>query len=82
MNKTWYSVVILVIIAAGMLWYFSTKQAPTTGNESTAVEQTQIPPLSSGNTTADISADLSQVPDTSAALDQAAAASAQVVSGF
>jgi len=83
MNKTWYIVVILIIIAAAAYWYFSAKpaQAPTT-TESTAIEQTQIPPLSSGNTTAEISADLSQVSDTSAALDQAAAASAQAVSGF
>ncbi|OGG93148.1 hypothetical protein A2609_02605 [Candidatus Kaiserbacteria bacterium RIFOXYD1_FULL_47_14] len=83
MNKILYIVGILIIIVAASYWYFSAKpaQAPTT-TESTAVEQTQIPPLASGNTTADISADLNQVPDTSAALDQAATASAQAVQGF
>ena len=83
MNKILYIIGILIIMVTVAFLYFSAKQAqaPTT-TESTAVEQTQIPPLASGNTTADISADLNQVPDTSAALDQAATASAQAVQGF
>ena len=77
---------ILVIgIVACAFWYFSAKQSPAVNVEqpSAVVEQpAQTSPLSSGNTTADISSDLNQTPDVSAELDQAAAASAQAVQLF
>lgn len=83
-GKTWYVVILVAIIAVFALWYFSGNQAfaPTVETQSSALEQTQVPPLSNGNTTADISADISQTPDTSAALNQDAAASVQAVQGF
>lgn len=80
-NGIWYVVIALVVIALG-LWYFYGSKASTTSTEPTAVEQTQIPALTSGNTTANISADLNQITDTSSALDADAAASAAAVSGF
>jgi len=81
-TETWYIAGAIVVIAVLALWYFYERQAPTAGTQPTAVEQAQTPSLSSGNTTADISADLNQSPDDSAALNQAEAASAQDVSGF
>ena len=80
-NGIWYVVGAVVVIALG-LWYFYAGQAPATNTQSTAVEQAQIPALTGGNTTADISTDLSQVPDTSAALDADASASASAISGL
>ncbi|MDO8593588.1 MAG: hypothetical protein Q7R59_01655 [bacterium] len=78
-NGVWYAVGAVVIIALGF-WYFYGMKVPAA--ETSAVEQVEIPALTGGNTTADISADLSQIPDDSAALNQDASASAQVVSGF
>lgn len=82
-NSTMWVWVILAVavVAALALWYFFPKQAtaPTSG---TAADLSQSAALSSGNTTADISADLNQTLDDAAALDAAAAASAQDVSGF
>jgi hypothetical protein len=80
-NNVWYLICIfIVIVLAG--WYLYGRNAPTVNTESAATEQTQVTPLSSGNTTADITNDLNQTPDSSAALDQSAAASAQSVQGF
>ena len=81
--KTWYIIGAVVIVALG-LWYFygGRSAAPYSFVESSAVEQTQLPPLSSGNTVADISADLSQTPDPSTALDKDASVSSQAVSAF
>ncbi|MFA6279052.1 MAG: hypothetical protein WCS97_02870 [Candidatus Paceibacterota bacterium] len=71
-NKMLYVVGIVIIIALAF-WYFSSSpvQAPTSNTQAT-----------SDNTTAAISAELSQTSDGSAELDQAAAASAQAVQGF
>lgn len=80
-NGIWYVVGAAVVLALG-LWYFYMMQAPAATTESSAVDQAQVPALSEGNTTADISADLSQIPDTSAAFEADAAASADAVSGF
>lgn len=78
--KTSYIIGILVI-AAFALWYiFGTTK--TAGVETSAVEQTQETALSSGDTTADISADLAGTLDTSAALDADAAAAAEAVQGL
>ncbi|MFA5745094.1 MAG: hypothetical protein WC887_02675 [Candidatus Paceibacterota bacterium] len=79
MNKTWYIAGILVIIILALFWYFSTKQALAPNVESTVAGQESLPPISNGNTTTDISNDLNQIPDTTAALDQAAASSVQEV---
>ena len=73
LNNRWYIIGVVVVVVAA-LWYFYGGQAPTVGTETSAVEQAQIPTLTGGDTTADISADFSQIPDTSAALDADAAA--------
>ena len=79
-HKVWYVVGIIVIIA---LWYFyGMKKAPVTEPTSSVVEQVQVTPPTAGNTTTDISTDLDQIVDTSAVLDQDAAASAQAVQGL
>lgn len=81
-NAAWYVVGAIVVLAAvAAFWYYRT-QAPVTGTQPSAVEQTQIPSLSGGNTTADISADLTRTADNSAALDAATAAVVQAVEGF
>ena len=78
--KMWWIVGVVVVLAfAG--WYFYGGKV-STGTEPSPTEQATIPALSGGDTTADISADLNATPDTSAALDADAAASAQAVSGF
>ena len=84
-NKTWYMVIVVVLAAIFALWYFSGNKALAPAVESpqaSAVDQTQIPPLSSGDTTSDIANDINQVPNTASALDADAAASAQAVQGF
>ena len=80
-NTTWYIVGAVVVIAAFALWYYSA-QTPSADMQNSAVEQTQALPLSSGNTTADISTDLTQTLNSSAELDQEVAASIQAVQGF
>jgi len=84
-GKTWYVIILVVLIAVFALWYFSsnTAVAPVVEQpQASALDQTQIPALTGGNTTADIAADLNQVPNTASALDADAAASAQAVQGF
>ena len=79
------AIIVIVIAVALGLWYFLTlpSSTPTTVTQPPVVDQTQAAaPLSSGNTTSDISSDLNQTPDTSAALSADASASAQAVSGF
>ncbi|NNM83750.1 hypothetical protein HKL94_00835 [Candidatus Parcubacteria bacterium] len=72
-NKTWYIIGIVIIIALAF-WYFSTKSPSTTA------------PAATGQTTNDsvsaISSDLNQIPDDTAALNQAASSSAAAVNGF
>mgnify|MGYP001561770576 CR=1 FL=1 len=67
-------IVVAVIVVGLGFWYFVMK-SPATDSQ-TSVEQVQIPAPTVGNTTADISADLNQIPDTSTALDAEAAATA------
>ncbi|MSU74160.1 hypothetical protein EXS57_00065 [Candidatus Kaiserbacteria bacterium] len=74
--KTWYIIGALVVAALALWFVFGMKQTTDTGTS--AIEQTQMPALSGGDTTADITADLGAV-DSSAALDAEAAASAQDV---
>ncbi len=80
--KVWYIIIgALVVIALG-LWYFYWTGALTATAPTSAVEQAEIPALTGGDTTADISADLNQIPDTSAVLDADAAASADAIQGL
>lgn len=77
---------VVIVVVAGALWYaYSTRTEPALDTETpTATEQTQSAETQSpvsGNSTADISADLDQI-DSSSALDAEAAASADSVSGF
>lgn len=79
-HKVWYVVGVIVILA---LWYFyGMKKAPVMESVPSVVEQVQVAPPTVGNTTTDISTDLDQIVDTSAVLDQDAAASAQAVQGL
>ena len=80
-NTVWYLVGALVVIAALAIWYYYSTQPQAAGTQSPIVEQaqTETPPLGSGNTTTDISADLNLISDDSAALDQEAIASDQAV---
>ena len=86
-SGVWYAALAIVVVALALgLWYFFavtpvTEEQPAE-TQASNVEETQIPALTGGNTTADISADLNQVPDTSAALDADAAASANAISGL
>lgn len=80
-NKTWY-IISAVVIVAFAAWYFYPTQSSTIDTQPSAIENNQAAPVSEGNTTADIQADLNQTLDDSAALDQDAAASAQAVQGL
>src|SRR3989338_6067189 len=85
-TRAWYIIGIIIVLAALAFLYYYAKQSQT-GTPPAEVQQPAVAgdtlaPLSSGNTTADISADFNQIPDDTAALDQAAAASAADVSGF
>ncbi len=77
--KTWHIIGILVVIALA-LWYVFGQQVPAVNTESSALEQT--PALSSGDTTADIAADLAGAPDIFATLDADASASAAAAAGL
>lgn len=84
-NKTLYIIVAImaVVIVAFGFWYLYAKQTRENDIQSSSiVEQTQNIPQTGGNTIPDISNDLNQILDDSAALDQDAALSAQDVSGF
>lgn len=84
--NVWYLVGAVAVVAALGLWYYSTllpvtdMPSQTIGVQTSAIDSAQT--LSSGNSVADISADLNQIPDISAELNQAAAGSAQAVQGF
>lgn len=77
--------VVGVIVLALIGWYFYAIQnepvatVPTVATSTGSAAETPLPALSGGNTTADITNDLNQIPDASAALDADAAASAQGV---
>lgn len=72
-GQTVWVVLAVVVIGLGLLYFVM--KSPATDSQ-TSIEQVQIPAPTAGNTTADISADLNQIPDTSAALDAEAAATA------
>lgn len=67
---------VVAVIAAAAVWYLSSlPQTQPAAPIPTATEQTQpAQSPASGNTTADISADLNQIPDSSAELGADAAA--------
>lgn len=71
--KIWYIAGTAIIIALGLLYFFTNPVADSQTPQ-TSIEQAQIPAPTAGNTTADISADLDQIPDSSAELDADAAA--------
>ncbi|MFZ3044228.1 MAG: hypothetical protein WA058_03955 [Minisyncoccia bacterium] len=75
--RNWYIIGAIVVIALAV-WYFYGRQVPSVGPS--ALEEASA--LSSDNTMAAISAELSATPDDTAALSQDAAASEQSVSGF
>ena len=80
----WY-IVLAAVVVIGLGLYFVlkppvTEQAATDAQSS--AEQAQLPALTGGNTTADISADLNQIQDSSATLDADAAASANDIQGL
>ncbi len=80
-SAKWYVIAALVVVAFA-LWYAYGRPTPATDAPASAVEEAQTPELSAGDTVADISADLEQTPDTSAALDADAAATAEAVQGL
>lgn len=81
-NTVWYVAGgAAIIIAALVVWYFFGMTPPVADTSSTAIEQTQIVPPAN-NTVGDISADLNQIPDDTAVLNQDAAAAAQAVQGL
>ena len=82
-SMKWYVIGVLVI-AALVLWYVYGQQTSTSSTDmrASAVEQVQDTALTAGDTTADISADLNQTVDTSAALDADAAAVSAAVDGL
>jgi hypothetical protein len=79
----------IVAIAVG-LWYFyslgtpppAAPEAPVVETAAPVVDPVQLAPITAGNTTADISADLSQLPDTTAALSADAAAASSTILGL
>ena len=79
MTKLYVALGGVVLLSLGVLvvWYLMPPVVPTAPvaeqqqvPQTSAVAETQLAPLTSGNTTANISADLSQIPDDSAALTQ------------
>lgn len=80
-SAKWYAVGAVVIVAFAF-WYFYMKQSPAINTQPTAVEQVQTLELSGGNTTADITTDLNQVSDSSAALNADATAAANALKGL
>lgn len=80
--NVWYGVAVVVVIAIALgVAYFVMNPASTgteeeaANSQTTPLEQTQTTVPTAGNTTADISAELNQIPDTSASLDADAASS-------
>jgi len=81
-GKTAYIVGAVIIVLALGLWYYYSAQSPLLDTFETSPTAQEQAPLTSGDTTADISADLNQLPDDTATLNQNAAASAEAVESF
>lgn len=82
-SAIWYVVLTAVVIGLGILYFVMrppVAENTAAGSQATTGE-TQAAPTE-GNTTSDISADLSQIPDTSASLDSDAGVSAGDVQGL
>lgn len=83
-STIWYIVLAVAAIALGVA-YFATESSDidevSTDAQATTV-QTETPALTDGNTTSDIFTDLNLTPDSSAALDADAAASASALQGL
>ena len=78
-SKKWYIIGGVIIIALALWYIYGRGSAPALDTQAGIAGGTQEAPLTGGDTTADISADLSQTADTSAALDADAAAVGQAV---
>jgi hypothetical protein len=70
--KIWVVALVVAVLAAAAIWYYSTRAAMPVSSQNTAEDT---------NATS-ISAEFEQLPDDSAALNQDAAASAQTVGSF
>lgn len=75
----WYIVLAVVVLGFGALYFLM--QSPA-ASEPQALEEGQAAEPTEGNTTSDISADLSQIPDSSASLDSDAEGVAADVQGL
>lgn len=73
----WLVIGAVVVIALGA-WYFYSMNAADgeSMNDSRAMEEQEMPAITGGSTTADITADLEQIPDVSADMDADASATA------
>lgn len=88
-NAVWYIVGTVLLVVALALWYVYSTQAPsinveipTATTQVSPISETQTSASTNGNTTADISADLTQTLNDSVTLDQDAAASVQAINGL
>ncbi|MCR4334098.1 MAG: hypothetical protein NUV60_03775 [Patescibacteria group bacterium] len=78
----WYVIVAVIIVVLGLWYFYGTRTSDSSDVPTSAIEQSQLPVLTGGDTTADITADLNQIPDTSAALGADAAAIAGEISNL
>jgi len=84
-SMTWYIIGAIVVIALVVAYFIlgsPVTDEEITGSQATTEQQTEMPALTSGNNTVDISADLGQIIDTSAELDADAAAVASDLQGL
>lgn len=84
-HKVWYiigAVALIVILWAVWYLYYGTPSIPSDTGNSAAIEKVQPTPLSSGDTTNDIMADLGAVSNDTNGLEQSAASSAAAIQGF
>ncbi len=81
-NMTWYIIAAAIIAALALLYVYSTQtpsvntETPTATTQTPPTGETQTSSLTSGNTIADISADLNQIQDASAGINADMEASA------
>lgn len=79
----WYIVLAaVVVIALGLYFVLKPPVIDRAATDTQAPTEETLPALTGGNTTADISADLNQIQDSSATLDADATASANDVQGL
>jgi len=81
-NYAMLGIVVLVLVAVAVWYFLPSSSQQQTAVQTSAVEQNQLPPLTSGNTTANIATDLSQIPNDSAALTQDQNSVSQSIQGL